>query len=128
MIIKDKTIWINFILVTILSFMLIFIGVKFILGNPLTSQNILAFLGFSLILGLVSTVLYFIKLKVAYVVFNIGILVGYFQMYRLFLQDMNGWGDLTGLISLFFWTIIGLGSGLLVQLGFYFYKKFAKPE
>lgn len=125
---RNRKLFINLMLVALFSFVLIFIGVKFVLDNPVTTQNILGYIAFSMILGLVSTALSLMKPKIAYVIFNLGILVGYIAMYAAFMSDLSGWEDLSGLLSLFIWILIGLGVGLLVQLGFYLYKKFKKAK
>jgi len=118
----------NLILVAMSSFILIFIGIRFVLGNLVTTRNIMGYIGFSIILGLISTALYLMKPKIAYVTFILGILVGYIAMYRSFMSDLSGWEDLSGLLSLFIWILIGLGVGLFVQLGFYLYNKFKKAK
>lgn len=125
---RNRKLFINFILVAIFSFVMIFIGVRFVLDNPVNTQNILGYTVFSMVLGLVSTALYLLKPKIAYMIFNLGILAGYIAMYVTFMSDMDGWEDLSGLLSLFIWILIGLGVGLLIQLGYYLYKKTKKAK
>lgn len=125
---KNRKLFINLMLVALFSFVLIFIGVRFVLDNAVTTQNILGYIAFSMILGLVSTALSLMKPKIAYLIFNLGILVGYIAMYLTFMSDLSGWEDLSGLLSLLIWILIGLGVGLLAQLGFYFYKKIKKTK
>lgn len=100
---KNKNTLIILILITALTFILILTGLKIILGNRISSQNIFALLGFSFILGIVSSLFYLFQLRWAHYIFNLGILIGLIEMYRSFFKDLNGWGDLTGLTSLFFW-------------------------
>ena len=123
---KNRNAIINLIITTILIFALILIGLKIVSGNMLLIQNILALLGFSLILGVVSSVLYLFQQKLGYYIYDLGIVIGLAEMYRSFYSDPNGWGDLTGLASLFFWILIGLGVGLIVQLIFSFYTNYKK--
>jgi len=125
---KNRKLFINFILVAIVSFALLYIGVRIVLDNPITMQNILAYLGFSMFLGLVSSALSRMKPGIAYLVFILGILVGYIAMYRAFFSNLSGWEELSGLMSLFIWILIGLGVGLLAQFGYYLYNKFKKEH
>jgi hypothetical protein len=67
--------------------------------------------------------LYYFKLNIAVVLFSLGIVIGSIEMYRNFFNDMNGWGDLAGLMSFLAWIIIGLSSGLVVQLIAHLYNK-----
>ncbi|MBR0596669.1 hypothetical protein [Sinanaerobacter chloroacetimidivorans] len=120
----NRNMLIYFVAVTLLDFALIFIGVRFVLNNPISYQNILSFSILSLILGSVSTALFYLKWKAACIIFNLGLAAGFFEMYRMFIKDLDGWGDLTGLISLFSATVLGLGIGLLVQFVIYFYNKY----
>ncbi|HYE10729.1 MAG TPA: hypothetical protein VEF53_11170, partial [Patescibacteria group bacterium] len=105
-----------------------FIGVRFIADKTIYTQNILGYTVFSMVLGMISTVLYLMKPKIAYLIFNLGIVVGYIVMYVTFMSDMDGWEDLSGLLSLFIWILIGLGVGLLIQLGYFLYKKMKKAK
>ncbi len=113
-------------IIGILSFVLLFIGVKFVLGNEVNFNNMIAYLIFSLLAGGLASLLVFFRLKIAFLIYNIGLLIGYFEMYRAFLNGMGGWGDLVGVLSLFIWAAIGLGIGLVIQLGLYLYKRFKK--
>ena len=125
---RNRKLLINFLLVTLFSFALIFIGVMFVADKTVYAQNIFGYAVFSIVLGLISTGLYLMKPKIAYIIFNLGIIVGYIVMYVTFMSDMNGWEDLSGLLSLFIWILIGLGIGLIAQLGFYLYKKIKKAN
>jgi len=125
---RNRKLFINLMLVALFSFILIFIAVRFVLDKTIYAQNIFGYITFSMILGLVSTALYLMKPKIAYVIFNLVILAGYVAMYLTFMSDLSGWEDLSGLLSLFIWILIGLGVGLLVQLGFYLYKKIKKSK
>ena len=109
--------------VTIISFLMLLIGVKVILGNELIARNILAFMGFSVLTGMIALLLVYFRFKLSAVLFIVGLVIGFFEMYRAFLSDMSGWGDLIGIMSLFMWSITGLGVGILVQFGRYLYRK-----
>lgn len=110
----------------LISFILLFIGVRFILGNEVILKNIMAFTIFSLLVGILTSLLIFFKLKIAYLCFWAGLALGFFIMYRTFLGDSSGWEDLIGIISLFTWSLMGLGLGLLGQFGYYLFRKYGK--
>lgn len=108
---------------SVLSFVLLFIGVSQVLGNTIELPNIIAYLVFSLLVGIVIGSLGYFNLKFAFIFTVLGFIVGFFEMYRAFIAGMTGWGDLIGILSLFMWVIVGLGLGLITQLGFYLYNK-----
>ncbi|MDF2631612.1 MAG: hypothetical protein K0Q85_208 [Caproiciproducens sp.] len=120
---SKRNFWIIWLIVTTISFLLFFLGIKFILGSQITVQNTMAYIIVSLVFGAVSSCLYLLKLKIACVALIAGILVGFFEMYRMFFNDLNGWGDLVGLMSLFTWMVIGLCAGAVGQFGYFLYKK-----
>ncbi len=103
--------------VGLITFILLIFAVRVLLGTPLESENYMAFLIFSLTVGTITSVLIYTGARIAAGMFIFGIGLGFFEMYRVFMRDMAGWGDLIGLFSLFFWAAIGLGSGLLIQAG-----------
>ncbi len=103
-------------IVMLLSFGLLFAGVRLLLGNPVTAQNIIAYLLVSFTFGIISGALFLFKRKYAFLFFIAGLIVGFFEMIRIFLGNLDGWGDLTGLISLFTWAAIGLASGAAAEL------------
>lgn len=105
-----------------ISFLMLFIGIKIILGNELIVRNLLAFMGLSLLTGVIASALVYFRFKLSFIFFIAGLFIGFFEMYRAFLSDMSGWGDLIGIMSLFMWAITGLGVGLLVQFGRYLYR------
>ncbi|OGO79140.1 MAG: hypothetical protein A2Y23_06210 [Clostridiales bacterium GWB2_37_7] len=119
-----KQYWIIGLCTVILSFIMLFIGIKVIAASQVSIENVLAYIVFSLLVGGVASALIFFRLKIAFLSYIAGLLLGFVLMYRTFLYDMSGWGDLIGVISLLIWTIIGLGTGLLVQLAFYLFKKY----
>ena len=111
------------IIVAVVSFVLLLVGVKFILSNEILIKNLIAFFILSIIFGGLAGTLFFFKLKIAFPVLIIGIALGFIDMYRIFINGMGGWGDLVGLISLFTWVAIGLIAGLVVQIIYYLIKK-----
>lgn len=111
-------------IVAFLSFILLFVGIKFILGNDIVTKNIIAFASFSILAGITTSLLRSFEFKIIYTSFIIGLTVGFLLMYRAFLQDIPGWKDLIGLISMFAFTIISLVIGTLAQLGYHLFKKY----
>jgi hypothetical protein len=119
---------IRFSVSAFIPFALVLLGLKLVSGRLLSMQNAFLLLGFCVLIGIVSSLLHSLKLKSAYYFFNAGILIGLFEMYRHFFQDLNGWEDLTGLASLFIWILIGLCGGLILQLAHGLYKKYIKKD
>ncbi len=112
--------------VALISFILLFIGVRFILKNNLLIQNIMAYLILSIILGGITAAFIYFRLIIAVIIFLAGIIIGFLNLYVMFLKDLSGWGDLTGFISFLAWIIIGFVSGLIIQLILYLYHKLKK--
>lgn len=107
-----------------LSFILLFIGIKVVLGNDIVTRNIMAFMGFSTLVGIIISVSVLFGFRIVYSSFAVGLAVGFLLMYRAFFQDMSGWSDLIGLISMFAFALIGLGAGVLGQLGYKLFRKY----
>lgn len=122
---NHKSIIIGLIVATI-SFILMYSGIRVISNTELTTQNIAYYVLFSLILGGISAVFHFYKLKYALIFFMAGIAIGYFEMFRRFISDLDGWGDLAGILSLFLFISAGLFAGIIVQTVHHFYKKYKK--
>lgn len=116
--------WLIGMVLTTLTMILFHIGIRGILGHVVSIRNIAVYLIFSLVIGLLAAGFMFYKLKVALVLFVSGWAIGFFEMFRAFINGMSGWGDLVGIISLFTWCILGLGLGLITQIGYFIYKKF----
>ena len=111
------------IFITILSFVLLFVADKWILGDSLSFQNILAFSILSMIFGELSGLLIGANSKAAFTLYLVGLLIGFMDMYRLFWSGMGGWGNLMWLITLLSWTALGLGCGFMIQFCLYVYNR-----
>lgn len=119
--------YIKFGLITaIISFLLLIVGINLVIGNEISTRNILVYIGFSFIAGIITFLLAIFRTKIAFYSFLIGLFIGFFEMYRAFLSEMTGWGDLIGIISLFLWTGVGLIAGLIFQLAHYLIIKHRK--
>ena len=117
----NRNIVINCFSVAILSFLLIFFGLKYAADSQFSVQNSLFLLGFCLLLGFISSIFYKFKLKAAWIIFNTGLGIGLINMFYTFFRNLSGWEDLAALASLFVWIVIGLGAGLFVQLILFLY-------
>ncbi|MDD2418746.1 MAG: hypothetical protein PHR18_03255 [Oscillospiraceae bacterium] len=120
---RVKLFWIVGVTVMALSFGLLWLGIKVILGNSVNIPNILAFTLLSLVFGGLSGAFYALDFKAAFTLFASGLIIGFFSMFWQFIAGMDGWGDLSGLLSLFFCAGIGLAAGILVQLLWYIIQK-----
>lgn len=122
---KEKY-WIIGISVAIASFIIFFVGVKAVLGNEVTIKNIMAFIGFSVVVGIVAAGLVFFNFKITFVALMSGVILGFFEMYKAFLNDKSGFADVIGIFSLFVMIIISLSVGMLVQFIYYLRKRTKK--
>jgi len=110
-------------IVGLLTFMLLIFGVRNVLGITLEIKNILAFTVFGLIIGVGSAALLYYKLRIAFPIFLIAVVLGFFEMFRNFLSEMEGFGDLIGILSLFIITSFGLGIALIAEFVTYLVRK-----
>lgn len=111
----------------IVTFVLLVVGLRNILGQDVQILNFVAFVVFSLIIGIAFAAMLFYKLKIALPIFGIGYIAGFFDMFRSFIQDINGQGDAIGILSLFIFTSFGLGLGLIVEFIVRLIKKTQNP-
>jgi hypothetical protein len=125
---ENKKALFHLALIALPSFLIFFIGIKFVLGNTVTVQNVLAYIGFSILLGFVSTAFYSFRMKLACYIFDAGILAGFIGMYLSFSKDMDGWEDLTGIVSLLIWIVLGFAAGLIAQLAYYLFLKYKNRQ
>jgi hypothetical protein len=123
---ERKQFWIVGLCVAILSFILITIGMTAVSTIGISIENYMAYIIFSLLTGIIAAVFIYFRLRIAFLLYIAGLVLGFFLMFYAFLYNTSGWGDLVGVLSLMMWTIIGLGAGLLVQLAYYLYKRFKK--
>jgi len=94
-----------------------------ILGQTLSIKNYLAFGLFGLIVGIFSILLLYFKLKIAYRIFMVALVLGFAEYFRSILMDLNGFGDLVGILSLYIITSFGLGIAVFVQFIVIFVRK-----
>jgi hypothetical protein len=99
----------------LLTFVLLIVGIRNVLGQPIEIINFVAFSVFGLIIGIIIASILFYKLKIAFYMFSSFLLIAFLEMYRNFIMNANGQGDLIGVLSLFIITSFGLGLSLIVQ-------------
>lgn len=113
--------WLLWACVSAGSFLAFYTGVACVLKNPVEPQNLFAFLIVSLLFGAVCSALFLLRLKTTVWTFVAGIAFGFFEMFRAFASDLNGWQDLAGLVSLFLWMGTGLTAGILYEIARHFF-------
>ncbi|QUW22854.1 hypothetical protein JSQ81_04545 [Sporosarcina sp. Marseille-Q4063] len=97
------------------TFVLLIVGIRNVLGQPIEILNFVAFSVFGLIIGIIVASILFYKLKIAFYMFSSFLLIALLEMFRSFIVNANGQGDLIGILSLFIITSFGLGLSLIVQ-------------
>lgn len=107
----------------ILSFVLLVVGLRNVLGHEVEIMNFIAFVVFSLIIGISFSSILFYQLKFAFAIFGIAIIIAFFDMFRNFILDINGQGDALGILSLFIFSSFGLGIALIVEFLVKLFKK-----
>jgi hypothetical protein len=110
----------------VLTFALFYIGVALILQNPLVLENYLAFALFSLLVGVISACFVFFNLSIGFIIFTLGYVIGFGSMFYAFSGNMDGWGDLIGLIQMMFILGIGLVTAIIVEVILLIIKKVKK--
>ena len=97
------------------TFVLLVVGLRNVLGIDIEILTFVAFAVFGLIIGIACASLLFYRLRVAFPIFCVALIIAFFDMFRSYIQDINGQGDLLGILSLFIITSFGLGISLIVQ-------------
>lgn len=99
-------------LFSIVTFASFYIGVAVLLGNDVLLENIIAFVVFSLLVGLIAIGLLFLKRMIGFTIFSISFVFSFGYMLYTFATDMTGWEGLIGLIQM----MMILGAGIVVAL------------
>ena len=120
---KTKLFWLAALIVFVISFGLIWLGVRMVLQQSLDFQSLFAYVLMALTFGGLAGAFYALNLKAALTLFGTGLIIGFFAMYWHFIAGMDGWGDLSGIFSLFIYSGIGLAAGLLTQLVWHIIKR-----
>ncbi len=109
--------------IILLSLFLLILGVRYVLGQELVLLNFVAFAAFSIVVGVFAGALLLYKLNKAFYLFTIGLAIGFIDLYRSFIMNPNGEGDVLGILSLFIFTSFGLVIGFIVEGIMYIMKK-----
>ncbi|HZJ87354.1 MAG TPA: hypothetical protein VFC75_03930, partial [Erysipelothrix sp.] len=78
------------LIISIITFMIFYILIRFVLGNDLDLENILAMLIYSLIVGLIGFAMNHFNLKIAYTLFLVGHFFGLGFMGYAYMSDVSG--------------------------------------
>ncbi len=111
----DSKIWKIGFFTGLTSFVLLIFGVRTILGQDLGIKNYIAFAVFGLIVGLLALLLLFYKLKIAFIIFMVSLVIAFAELFRSFIMIPDGFGDLIGILSLFIISSFGFGLACIVQ-------------
>ena len=97
------------------SFVLLILGVRTVLGHELVVNNYLTFAVFGLMVGLVSSLLLFYKLPIAFKMFMVVLVLAFAEMFRSFIMMDNEFSEAIGILSLFIISSFGLAISVIVQ-------------
>jgi hypothetical protein len=123
---EKKNFWVIGLCIVVLSFILFVVGMNVYSSVALSTGNYMGYLVFSLVVGAVAAILIYFRLKIAFISFAAGLILGFILMFNALLSNLSGWGDLAGVLNLMMFTILGFGVGLLIELAYYLYKRFKK--
>ena len=112
------------ILTGLSTFVLLIVGLRNVLGQEVEILNFVAFSVFGLIIGIICATLLFYKFTLAFLIFIGVLIIAFFEMFRNYIQDVNGQGDLTGILSLFIITSFGLVLAVIIDFILRLYKKY----
>lgn len=113
---------------SVLSFLLLIVGVGILLGVSLQLQNIAVYFVFSILAGFIYFLLSGYELTIVLFFYMTGLLIGFIEMYRAFWQGLEGWGEIIGILALLLWPFIGIILGIIVQIGVFVFKKHQKNK
>ncbi len=99
----------------LISFVLLILGVRTVLGHDLVVNNYLSFAVFGLIVGIVSSLLLFYQLHIAFKMFMVVLVLAFAEMFRSFIMMDNEFSEAIGILSLFIISSFGLAISVIVQ-------------
>lgn len=111
----DARYWKVGFLTALSSFVLLILGVRTVLGHELVVNNYLTFAIFGLIVGIVSSLLLFYQLHIAFKMFMVVLIVAFAEMFRSFLFMDNEFSEAIGILSLFIISSFGLAISVIVH-------------
>ena len=121
-----KRYWAAGLSVAAYSFVVLFVFPRTFLKMEIPAENLVNYVVFAVLTGVIAALFVYYRLTIAFLLYMTGLVVGFVLMFKAFIYDMTGWGDLIGIVSLMMWVVIGLGAGLLMQLAYYLFKRFRR--
>ena len=110
------------LIVAILTFAFLLAAFGIVLNGNISVRNLISYIVTAISFGVISGTFHYFRLFVAFWLFILGLLVGFADMFRVFLVNDLGWNDLVGLMAFFSYVVIGFFAGLFFQAIHYLYK------
>ncbi|MCM3359150.1 MULTISPECIES: hypothetical protein [unclassified Psychrobacillus] len=109
--------------IIVASLFLLILGVRYVLGQELVIMNFIAFAAFSIVAGVTAGAMLLYNLYKAFYLFTFGLAIGFIDLFRSFIINSEGNGDIIGILSLFMFSAFGLVIGIIIEAVFYLIKK-----
>lgn len=109
--------------IIVASLFLLILGVRYVLGQELVIMNFIAFAAFSIVAGVTAGAMLLYNLHKAFYLFTFGLAIGFIDLFRSFIINPEGNGDVIGILSLFMFSAFGLVIGMIIEAVFYLIKK-----
>ncbi len=109
--------------IIVASLFLLILGVRYVLGQELVIMNFIAFAAFSIVAGVTAGAMLLYNLYKAFYLFTFGLAIGFIDLFRSFIINPEGNGDIIGILSLFMFSAFGLVIGIIIEAVFYLIKK-----
>lgn len=90
---EKKSFWMIGLCAAILSFACMAVGMNVYSKMGLNIENYMAYIIFSLIVGVITGALIYFRLKIAFLSFAAGLVLGFVLMFNAFLFSTTGWGE-----------------------------------
>lgn len=115
MYVLDSRYWKAGFFTALTSFVLLILGVRTVLGHDLIVNNYLTFAVFGLMVGIVTSLLLFYQLSIAFKMFMVVLVLAFAEMFRSFIMMDNEFSEAIGILSLFIISSFGLAISVIVQ-------------
>ena len=109
--------------IIVASLFLLILGVRYVLGQELVIMNFIAFAAFSIVAGVTAGAMLLYNLHKAFYLFTFGLAIGFIDLFRSFIINPEGNGDIIGILSLFMFSAFGLVIGMIIEAVLYLIKK-----
>lgn len=111
------------IVIALTVFMLFYFGIRILLKISITGPNIRAYIITSIITGLFSILFFSFKQRISFIVYLLGIAIGFIMMYIMFVNGSDSWDGVIAVMYYFISGLAGLLLGLLIQLVYILKKR-----